>query len=519
MRAVRRAQSTSVMPSRQAAALLYRLLMAVVATAALLIVWRPRVVHAQSAQSADAQASDSAAAQAASQAQAQPARQPSTTTHVVKPGETLWSLAARYYGDGHQWQELARRNGIATTDGAPLRVGQRLTVPARRVASGSKAAATAAAPADSTVPRVALTKAGEGTLPTPPAAARSASAGRGSLAAQTAGKGNAAAGAAAKPGAAQAAAAPKPAQPTAQPSAQAQAQADTSRANLTPQVGTMLGERSLKRIGLVDQSTQAASRKPAEGQTIFHLDMPDAAEAERRTQAALRPNVPVLRQAEFDAAPYLASESAVKGAGRILARRGASAEGDQAYPQRALKTDEVEVQPPAGTTWSVGDRLVAFTTQTLTGSNKGRLVVLPTGLLEVRRADGGAVAIAEVLRQSGRVEQGQQLVAASGAAAPRVQAQKLATPDVTTSVLWLDPNELLPTLSSYVVLGAGADKGLKAGDEVALYAAVAGAREAVMATVRVVRVDATSSTAVIVSQQGRDIAVGMTARRFAKAPE
>jgi len=491
MRAVRRAQSTSVLPAGQAAALLYRLLMALVATAALLIVWRPRVVHAQGAQGAPAQAA--------------------TTTHVVKPGETLWSLAARYYGDGHQWQELARRNGIATTDGAPLRVGQRLTVPARRVASGSKAAATAAAPADSTVPRVALAKAGEGTLPNPPASNRPAPAGRGSLAAQTANKGNAAgasagAGAGAKPAAA----------PT--PSAQAQAQADTSRANLTPQVGTMLGERSLKRIGLVDQSTQAASRKPAEAQTIFHLDMPDAAEAERRTRAALAPNVPVLRQAEFDAAPYLASDALRRSTGRIVARRGAAAEGDQAYPQRALKTDEVEVQPPVGASWAVGERLVAFTTQPLSGANKGRLVVVPTGLLEVRRAEGGAVAIAEVLRQSGRVEQGQQLVAASGAAAPRVQAEKLSTPDVSTSVLWLDPNELLPTLSSYVVLGAGADKGLKAGDEVALYATLAGARESVMATVRVVRVDATSSTAVIVSQQGREIAVGMTARRFAKAP-
>jgi len=492
MRAVRRAQSTSVLPAGQAAALLYRVLVALVATAALLIVWRPRVVHAQSAQV-----------------------QAATTTHVVKPGETLWSLAARYYGDGHQWQELARRNGIATTDGAPLRVGQRLTVPTRRVASGAKAAATAAAPADSSVPRVALAKAGEGTLPTPPAANRpapaGAAAGRGSLAAQTANKGNAAAtGAGAK------SAAPKPAQPAAQ--AQAQAQADTSRANLTPQVGTMLGERSLKRIGLVDQSTQAASRKAAEAQTIFHLDKPDAAEAERRTQAALRPNVPVLRQAEFDAAPYLAGDALLKSTGHIVARRGASAEADQTYPQRALKTDEVEVQPPAGSNWAVGARLVAFTTQTLTGSNKGRLVVVPTGLLEVRRAEGGAVAIAEVLRQSGRVEQGQQLVAASGEAAPRVKAEKLSTPDVSTSVLWLDPNELLPTLSSYVVLGAGADKGLKAGDEVALYAAAAGARESVMATVRVVRVDATSSTAVIVSQQGREIAVGMTARRFAKVP-
>lgn len=514
MRAVRRAQSTSVMPSRHAAALLYRLLMALVATAALLIVWRPRVVHAQGAQSTDVQTSDSTTAQAPAAAQAQPTRQPpATTTHVVKPGETLWSLAARYYGDGHQWQELARRNGIAATDGAPLRVGQRLTVPVRRVASGTKAAATAAAPADSTVPRVALAKAGEGTLPTPPAAARTASAGRGSLAAQTAGKGNAAGNVGAKPAAAQAAA-PKPAQA----SAQALAQADTSRANLTPQVGTMLGERSLKRVGLVDQSTQAASRKPAEMQTIFHLDMPDAAEAERRTRAALRPNVPVLRQAEFDAAPYLATESFAKAAGRIVARRGASAEADQTYPQRALKTDEVEVRPPAGTTWAVGERLVAFTTQSLSGS-KGRLVVVPTGVLEVRKAEGGSVAIAEVLRQSGRVEQGQQLVAAAGNAAPRVQAEKLASPDVVTTVLWLDPNELLPTLSSYLVLGAGADKALKPGDEVALYAAVPGAQESVMATARIVRVDAASSTAVIVSQQGREIAVGMAVRRFAKAPE
>lgn len=511
MRAVRRAQSTSVMPSRQAAALLYRLLMAVVATAALLLVWRPRVVHAQGAQSASVQAADSISVQASGMAQA--SRQPpATTTHVVKPGETLWGLAARYYGDGHQWQELARRNGIAATDGVPLRVGQRLTVPARRVASGSRAAAAAAAPADSTVPRVALAKAGEGTLPTPPAADRALPAGRGgSLAAQTAGKGNAAAVAGGRPSTSPA---------TASKSASApQSQADTSRANLTPQVGTMLGERSLLRIGLVDQSTQAASRKPTEGQTIFHLDMPDAAEAERRTQAALRPNVPVLRQAEFDAAPYLATETQVRSAGRITARRGASAEADQTYPQRALKTDEVEVRPPTGTTWSVGDRLVAFTTQSVGGAQKGQLVVVPTGVLEVRRAEGGTIVIAEVLRQSGRVEQGQQLVAASGDAAPRVQAEKLATPDVKTSVLWLDPNELLPTLSSYLVLGAGADKGLKAGDEVALYAAVAGAQESVMATARIVRVDATSSTAVIVSQQGREIAVGMAARRFAKAPE
>src|SRR5690606_2061268 len=101
------------LPRGDSAGLLFKVAIAVVATLALLVVWRPAFVHAQ-------QAPVAAATDAAP-----------TTTHVVKAGETLWSLAARYYGDGHQWKELARRNGIEGEGPTALRVGQVLNVPER----------------------------------------------------------------------------------------------------------------------------------------------------------------------------------------------------------------------------------------------------------------------------------------------------------------------------------------------------------------------------------------------------
>jgi len=47
--------------------------------------------------------------------------------HVVKRGDTLWSIAQRYYGRGARWREIAGANGI--TDSKKLPIGLQLTIP------------------------------------------------------------------------------------------------------------------------------------------------------------------------------------------------------------------------------------------------------------------------------------------------------------------------------------------------------------------------------------------------------
>ncbi|WP_396223461.1 LysM peptidoglycan-binding domain-containing protein [Gemmatimonas sp.] len=475
--------------------MLSRLLIAALATLALLLVWRPAVLHAQSTPAAASEAS--------------------TRVHVVKRGETLWGLAARYHGDGHQWQSLARSNGLSVAAEPSLRVGMRLKVPARPAVRGPKAGEVAAAPADSTVPKAALAKAGGGSLP-PVLEATPAKSPAGSLAAQTAGKGNAG-----RTGARAASAAPvAPAAPTPAPSAttaKVAATADTGRAVLSPSVGTQVGERGARRVGLVDQEVAMASRKANEIETVFHRDLPDAAEAERRTRAVLRPNTPAPRVAEFQSAPFVMAAAVLAKAGRLAGRVGSSQSTGDAYPQRAIMTDQVELQAPALQSYKVGDRLIAFGPPSLLV--RGQLLVQPTGVLEVVKAEAGKPALAMVRRQSGRIEEGQHLLPAPEGSAPWVKATRLDTPDVSATIAWLDPHEGQPTLQSFMLLSAGSAGGLMAGDELAIYRRIAqGTTEALAATVRVVRADRDHATAIITQQYQTDIAVGMTARRYAKAP-
>jgi hypothetical protein len=52
--------------------------------------------------------------------------QPGQRRHTVKPGDTLWALAVRYYGNGDRWPRIAKANDLTGTD---LAVGDRLTIP------------------------------------------------------------------------------------------------------------------------------------------------------------------------------------------------------------------------------------------------------------------------------------------------------------------------------------------------------------------------------------------------------
>ena len=48
-------------------------------------------------------------------------------TYTIQPGDTLWKVATKVYGNGHRWQDIATTNRIA--DPTKLRIGQSLILP------------------------------------------------------------------------------------------------------------------------------------------------------------------------------------------------------------------------------------------------------------------------------------------------------------------------------------------------------------------------------------------------------
>lgn len=75
---------------------------------------------------------------------AEPAR---ARTHEVKPGESLFRIAERYYGNGHLWRSLAQRNAGAVGADGGVGVGVVLTIPSKEeLAGGGRSSVTRAAP-------------------------------------------------------------------------------------------------------------------------------------------------------------------------------------------------------------------------------------------------------------------------------------------------------------------------------------------------------------------------------------
>lgn len=54
---------------------------------------------------------------------------PAAESHTVQPGDTLWALAAKYYGDGAQYTKIYEANTDKVSNPNLIYVGQELTIP------------------------------------------------------------------------------------------------------------------------------------------------------------------------------------------------------------------------------------------------------------------------------------------------------------------------------------------------------------------------------------------------------
>lgn len=267
-----------------------------------------------------------------------------------------------------------------------------------------------------------------------------------------------------------------------------------------------------------DNNVVAQIQTRAQEATVFS-DHQTALHTQLVSARSLPPALTV-RPGEYQAAPYVVDDRAIRSVGRVVGAVDEPALGLTSDAGYRL-FDRIYVRLPAGMPVSVGDSLV------IAGTENSILdvgtVIEPRGVIRIDSIASSGRAVASIVQQFGTIMSNDGIVAPGRSFESTVVRPVAGEYPLTAKLLWVQGSPRLPSLQTYVILGAGESKGVRMGDQFTLLNSVEyadGTRVPITATaqVTVVRVATTTSTAIVVHQSQPEINVGMASRLTAKMP-
>lgn len=227
-----------------------------------------------------------------------------------------------------------------------------------------------------------------------------------------------------------------------------------------------------------------------------------------------------VRKGEYEAAPYIAAPAGPSGAGRIAGTYDRPAV-KIADVNRFQLNDRMYITAPPGVQLAAGTLLGTFALGDEIGGI-GRVVV-PTGVIEVEATAPGLPARARLIRQFAEVRLEQLVLPLDSSFRPTTARAVQGAYPVTTRVVWLQRQPVLPSLQYFLALDASNSAGIRTGDQFTVYDEPTSARgfaepPVPTAVAQAIRVTEFGTTAMIVRQLQPKIREGMRARLSARMP-
>jgi hypothetical protein len=256
--------------------------------------------------------------------------------------------------------------------------------------------------------------------------------------------------------------------------------------------------------------------------TVFSQMIEAPAEAFGGVSTAPKVPQPSIRRGEMLAAPWVDVKGGPEGQGKIVASAEMSGIAEMAVRHRLEPQDRAYIRLPQTSVAALGDRFLSFRLGPML--DDVRQVIVPTGVLQVERADNGDATTVRVIMEFDEVSIEDGVVPVPALSLPDDVRPAPLELGLQTQVVWVASEAVLPTLQHYVVLDAAEPAGVTLGDHfTVLRPRVTLDDGSVLppepiALLQIVRTSAHGSTAIVLDQRHPAIKTGALAQLTAKMP-